>query len=316
MKKVILCSFLLFTSSCVSTFATFTKQGFKHETYPYKVFSLDGKVAGSLLSSNWKLDNFYFNGRVNKLVPKKGTDYEINYEFDTDNDGKTDFVQLGNLYDIRLKHRKSAGVIWLRTIPIQDDDFGTDLRVIAKEYVNAMAEAGYEVKKFGSGIVIKENKYVAKVNNSAKAKLAKLDAFESTIDVSNVDQIKVTPDKAQKRVSLVFVRTKFRYKSGSSSPRHYATFPVLMLIGYSNFPEDFEAQKKDFEIFLKQIEIQGNRGYQRIEETQPSQPPSQKTSNANQNNELQPKEEAPNGNQNELQPKEETPDTDQKSDQI
>jgi hypothetical protein len=52
-------------------------------------------------------------------------------------------------------------------------------------------------------------------------------------------------------------------------------FPVLMIAGYANLPEDFERGAADFEKFLGRIVMRGQRGFssQAVEKPAPAPEP-------------------------------------------
>jgi len=244
----------------------FDDKGYQHTKFDYRVdaarASDPGISNGNLLGSNWKLDNFY-HGETNSLVQKSSESYRTEYDFDTNDDGKADFSQEDFLYDLRFKHLKRDAVIWLRTIPISDDEKDKDLRVLLQRYVDEVSGAGFEKVKLGpTTTMIREKRFAARIVDRGPFKLAEQDAYETTFDVANVDDVAINPNARQFRVRIVLARTPFEY---TAKPRRgnglkHTNYAVVMLAGYANLPEDFATDEQDFQQMLDHTVIGGKRG--------------------------------------------------------
>jgi hypothetical protein len=194
------------------------------------------------------------------LVPKDTAEYLTNFHFDVDGDGSADTSEKDFLYELRFASLHNDGIIWLRTFPIATYDAQKELRVLMKEYIDGASVAGYEVVVFGgwaAGLV--ERRYAGKVLQEHETTLAGATAYEATVDVANVDRIKVEPDAVEKRVKMVLVRPGFT-RTVKSKNRKYQ-FPVLLLAGYSNNVKDFDATGKEFDEFLNRVVVAGRSGY-------------------------------------------------------
>jgi hypothetical protein len=249
-----------------SATGAFDDKGYQHAKFGYRVdatHASDPEIAnGSLLGSNWKLDNFYF-GETNSLVQKSSEQYRTEYDFDTNDDGKSDFSHEDFLYDLRFKHLQHDAVIWLRTIPISDDLRDKELRVLMQRYVDEVSGAGFEAVKLGpTTTLIREKRFGASIVDRGPFKLAGQDAYETTFDVANVDEIAVNPSARRVRVRIVLVRTPFEYaaKPKRNNGLKGAKYSVLMLAGYANLPEDFATDEKAFQQLLDHTSIGGKRG--------------------------------------------------------
>ena len=243
----------------------FDDKGYQHATYAYRVDAThapDANIAnGNLLGNEWKLDNFYRNAR-DRLAPKRTENYLTQYELDLNDDGKADAEEEELLYDLRFKHLKRDALIWLRTIPISDDLRDKELRVLVQRYVDEVSGAGFEAVKLGpTTTLVREKRFGASIIDRGPFKLADQDAYETTFDVANVDQVAINPNARRVRVRIVLVRTPFEYsaraqRAGLKSHK----FAVLMLAGYANLPEDFATDEKDFQALLEHTAIDGKRG--------------------------------------------------------
>jgi hypothetical protein len=85
--------------------------------------------------------------------------------------------------------------------------------------------------------------------------VAGLEAFVATIEVANIDQIKLPPGQRTTKVRLALIRTPFIHRTPYDTE-----FPVLMVAGYANLPVDFNADLPAFDRLLGSIQVKGQRG--------------------------------------------------------
>jgi hypothetical protein len=213
------------------------------------------------MSQDWKIDNYY--EKEGKLTVKDSDDYVIEYELDEEGDGEFETKVKEHRYDLKFDHLVHDGSLFVRTIPISTDLRQKKLSVLMDRYVEGIAKAGYEVVQFAPGkTIMLERRYAAAVVDKAPATLAGLDALVVTLDVANLDQVKVDPNARAERVRLVFAHTNFRYQKRSGAPdKPPVEFPVVLMIGYGNQPDEFEAGLPEFQHFLERIEIDAVRGF-------------------------------------------------------
>jgi len=237
---------------------SFSSTGFAHSDYPYRVVS-PSPPGYQILGPEWRLDNYYL--RRGKLEAKKGADYESDYYVDVNRDGKADDLGEFHTYDLRYVHKRTAGVIWLRTIPLPVSASEKELRVLARDYVDEITGTHYETVQLKGYVVHinKERAYAVDIVESAGGTVARRPAHAVTVEVASVEQLKLSPDRRQTRVRLVLIRPGFTFKRRTAGGRG-AKLPVLMLAGYANHVDDYQASLADFERFLGQIEIQAMRG--------------------------------------------------------
>lgn len=240
-----------------SSSATVTAAGYRHGTYFYHVQAMPD---GRLMPTAWNLDNFQAGQK--DLKPKTGGIYLTNYELDVDGDGKFESIQEVPTYDLRFKHAVDAGVIFLRTIPISQDMRAKNLRVMMTDFVEGVAGAGYEVVTLNQGSqIVVEKRYAAAVVDEGPAELAAADAYFATMDVANLDQVKVDPKARKDRVQLVILHTKFTYQPPRNVSKEPTQFPVLMVAGYGNQEQDFARGLPEFHDLLGRVTIDGSQGF-------------------------------------------------------
>lgn len=258
-------------SACAPTAkGVITPDGYSHTEYHYQ---LAAEPQGQLMPEGWKIDNYF--EKAGRLQPKDAPDYAIEYDLDRDGDGEFETRVKELRYDLRFRHSVHDGVVFLRTVPMSADLQSKKLSVLMERYVEGIAGAGYEVVQFypGKTIVI-EKRYAAAVVDKAPAKIAGLDAYVVTLDVANIDQLQVDANARSERVQLVLAHTNFTYKvTGNQEGKSVTTeFPVVLLVGYGNHPEEFDAGLQDFHDFLGRLVIDQKRGFEvQARESAPTQ---------------------------------------------
>jgi hypothetical protein len=127
-----------------------------------------------------------------------------------------------------------------------------------QRYVDEVSGAGFEAVQLGpNSIIIREKRYAASVISRGSFTVAKQEAFETTFDVANVDEVAVSPNARKTRVRIALVRTPFTYPKKQLDK---VEFPVLMLVGYANLPEDFAKDEPAFNGVLSHLQIGSSVG--------------------------------------------------------
>ena len=213
-----------------------------------------------VLPPGWNLDNFRVD--AGKQVLKTGRPYVTTYNFDNDDDGHTDERLKTYIYALRYEHTVHSGTIWLRNIPVAAKLRTKDLRVLMQDYIDEISAATYETEQFarpGVPLVVVERRQAAAIIEQGPAMVAGRPAYAATIDIANVDQLRMTPGVRARRVQLVLTRAPEDEKIEHDGKPTYR-YPVIVLAGYSNMPEDFSTGLADFHGFLKRLTIGGRSG--------------------------------------------------------
>jgi hypothetical protein len=236
-------------------------------TYGFDVVYLKGTRL--VLPKGWMLDNYH--RQRNMLVEKTAGTYTSHYQFDADGNGAKEAGFTEPTYALRLEHSSNDGVIWLRTIPMHPKYGGKDARVLMQAYLDAVAGGSYEAVKLEAAdqAVVVERRYAATVVDRGPVLLAGRKGYAVTADIANLDQIRVDPNARERRVRLIIARSPI---DNVKSPFR---LPVLIVVGYSNIPEDFDAGLADFEDMLQRITIAGQAGVEKLstpDDVAPTQP--------------------------------------------
>lgn len=244
-------------TGCTGT-SNFSGPAYAHEVHPY-VVTYDDQTARSLLGPEWILDNYQrvppaYEGGEAELKRKDTSEYTADYAFDLDDDGTYEDKEELPRFDLLFKHRKTNAEIWLSTVPLSREYSDKELRLLVDNYVDAMSGSGAVVFKLGEGAGVEAKHYSARLLEQSEAKLSGFDALAATIEIANVDQLKLSPDARKEKVRVVLSRPNL-WLVRERMPKPSVRYRVLMVVGYSNSPQDFEAQYPEFERFVGKIHV-------------------------------------------------------------
>ncbi|HEX2687890.1 MAG TPA: hypothetical protein VHN14_14785 [Kofleriaceae bacterium] len=259
------CAVALGSAGCVASRGSFETTGYRSD-YGYDVAYVPG--TRSLLPGAWGLDNFRLD-RGGQWVHKDNGRYRARFAFDHDGDGVADDELTTYTYALRYEHRVRAGVIWLREIPISAKLRHKELRVLMQDYVDQIAGATYETVQLGTvqplsrtrpQQVVVEQREAAEIVEDGPASVAGLPAWAATIELANIDQIKLVPGARGQRIQLVFLRAPKDEVFEDVARKRKLAAPVLLVAGYSNYPADFASELRDFHDFLGRLRVDGRSG--------------------------------------------------------
>lgn len=201
--------------------------------------ALDYEVAtagapGVFVSEDWRLENY-----VEGETPRTGAGYETEIWVDNDDDGQSDTHFTMPVNDLRLVHRQTGAVVWLRTIVLSQHDRDRALDGLVRDYIDAASGLGVSALQSvqGSAVGVTRRFATESVDNFA-LQVDGREAFGATFDLANVDQIQLEHDRRFQRIRIVLVRTGRTYLP-SPTRRSIEPFPALLLFGCASRPEDF-----------------------------------------------------------------------------
>lgn len=226
--------------------------GFHHLRLEYRVPGAGSALAGD----DWVLDNYRVaqDGSVGET--KRGAEYRIERRIDLDGDGVAERVGQEDAYDLLFRHRTSAASMWIRTVPLPAQLEETELRVLMRFYVEAIAGTGVTLADLGEGRVeIRERRYATREIESGAATVGGREARAATIEIADIDQLRLSADHRWQRARIVLVRTDLLWAPARSVVGPRELRPVLLIAGYTNLPEDFDGQLVDFEALLARVDF-------------------------------------------------------------
>jgi hypothetical protein len=246
----VLLALLLATSGCVSIDPQFAADAYRNHTFPYVVGYAD-PAHRNVMGTDWRLDNFVVNRDGLPSSAKSGDAYRASWSFDLDGDGTADWTCDVPLYDLRFEHRRDGGVVWLRTFPVSDSLSQKELRLLAHDYVDEVAGGSYFAVNLAGHAIVQDVRFATVVLAEEPTTVGGLAAYRVTFDVANVDQLRLDPNSRAARVIVVIVRPPYVVVAQSRSSR--ARLTTLMVIGYANAPEYFDAHVAEFDGLLSRL---------------------------------------------------------------
>ncbi|MBN9167473.1 MAG: hypothetical protein J0I07_41475 [Myxococcales bacterium] len=238
---------LMLLSGCSPSRGTVTPAGYHQTLYGFEVRS----EGGSFLGPDWLLDSHDKLG-----APKREGIYKTQFNIDADNDGSYSHREEQLTYDLRFRHRYTNAILWLTTFPVSSRLAETKLSVEMRELVDNMAGGRFETAKIGQTTTVEDTRFATRIISEGPATLAGHDAYWATVDVANVDQLKLDASHRQQRMRLVLVRTPFKHRV-----RFMVDLPVYMVVGYASAPSEFDAEAPAVKHLLDLLVIQGKQGF-------------------------------------------------------
>lgn len=256
--RVFLLGVALLSGGC-TTKTSFRGPAYQHEEHAYAVAYDDAKRL-QILGDEWILDNYRRVPAKNpeesdSLVRKTTSEYLTTYSFDLDDNGSFEDKVKRPAYDLLFKNRKTNAQIWLTTIPLSRELADKELRVLLNNYVENISGSGFVV--FDLGANASGKRFWTRVVERGDAVLSGKPALVATVEVANVDQLKLSPDARKEQVRIVMTRPDVKMVRGSKgeSTDSRVPFRVLLVAGYSNDPEDFEKQYPEYKRFLSKVHL-------------------------------------------------------------
>ena len=240
---------------CAGATGTFRANGFHDDGLPIVVHYTDAS-ARQFVSADWQVDNFAVkdNGTIGK--PKMSDKYVWDREIDYDDDGRPDTERAVPIYDLRLVNRVTHAAMWLQSVPLRMHDKDRALKSILDDFVAWLSGTGfYRVSPGppkGTGI---SKTYGARVVAMKENETQGFESLDATIEVVNLDQLKVDPTAKSSIERVVFVRTDYpqSHATMGGNRRHEAR--AMVILGCESDPRYFEATNAEFPVFLHAVEL-------------------------------------------------------------
>jgi hypothetical protein len=218
--------------------------GFRHLHLEYRVVP---DTAG-MLAGDWVIDNY----RPDLQQLKSGVENVRPLHRDLDADGVLEDLGPHPVDDLRFRSVQTAGVMWVRSIPLPDALGRTELRVLARLLVDSVTGVGLQFIEIGPGSFHGiERRYATRDVQTHPGVVDGREAFQVRFEVANVDQAQAGGDARWERVHLVLIRTNL-----SALFNYTRSLPVVMVAGYRNLPDDFERDAPAFYSLLNRIRFE------------------------------------------------------------
>lgn len=232
---------------------TFTATGFHHPELPVTARYSDASRR-AFVSDDWHIDNYVVDDEGTPLRPKQGKEYIAVSHVDVDGDGVAENYEVPR-FDLKLLNKKNAGVLWERAIVLQPDQGEQTLRVLMQDYADALSGTGFDTVDLIDGEKkARARQFASKIIDARDRRVGTREAYDATIEVASVDQLKLDPESRDGKLRIVLVRTGYWQKKWLYG-KNFNYLPVVLMLGYWNRPDAFEASAKDFDTFVELFEL-------------------------------------------------------------
>lgn len=246
--------------------ATLQDGTFHHVNYDYSVVTQGG--TGELMSSDWRLDNYAPSTDASPGLgePKVTGGYVGEVGLDHDGDGEFEGRVTLPTFDLLFKHRRDDGRIFLSTFPISQHAADRELSVMLRDFVESAAASGEITHNYSAGSSRAAAPMASRVLASRPTRVHGFPAHEVIFEVANVQQLELSPSARWQRGHVVLVRPEMVFGQRQLYPAirvpdlgrgvgQETFYPVLMVIGYANHPDEFDAHHDEFRDLLSRIRI-------------------------------------------------------------
>lgn len=229
-----------------------------HPNFPYGV-AYDDPVDKSVMGDEWKLETYRRQkqqGSV-ELVRKKG--YDASYEFDFNDDDRVDARATLPMPDLVFVNKRTNARLEVATILLDTLLEQKELRLLLDDVVQGGNGTRSLFVGFGRAATGVQKRFGSRLVDSQLAKLDGKAGLVATIEYANLDQLELDPEARSRRTRLFLMRAPFDYYTtrGGSDAR-YHRYRVLMLVEYSNTPEDFDEQYPEFLRLMSKLHLLGD----------------------------------------------------------
>jgi hypothetical protein len=235
-----------------------------HSTFPYAV-TYDNRDEKSILGPDWDLENYRKLTSVTdgKTKLERKPNYETKYEFDFDDDDKGDASATLPSPDLVFVNRKTNARIEVTSLLLDKRLADKELRVLLSNIVENASGTRALFIGFGRAAAGVEKRFATRLIESGEATLDSSTGLVATVERADVDQLQLNPNARWRRSRLLLVHAPFGYYVGESplgnselnAKTKYHRYRVLLLLEYTNSPDDFESQYPDFVRLLDKIHL-------------------------------------------------------------
>jgi hypothetical protein len=192
-----------------------------------------------------------------ELVRKKG--HDASYEFDFNDDDRADARATLPMPDLLFVNKRTNARLEVSTILLDVLLERKELRVLLDDVVQGGNGTHSLFVGFGRAAAGVQKRFGSRLVDSQLAKLDGKAGLVATIEYANLDQLELDPDARSRRTRLFLVRAPFDYYAtrGGTDAR-YHRYRVLLLVEYSNTPEDFEDQYPEFLRLMSKLRLLGD----------------------------------------------------------
>jgi hypothetical protein len=248
------------SAGCVGAGNATAGSALVHPEFPYAV-TYDSEQEKSLLGDDWALESYRkVTAPDNSISLERKQGHETKYEFDVDDDDKEDANATLPNPDLVLVSKKTNARIEVSTLLLDRRLADKELRVLLSNIVDSGAGTRALFVGFGKAAVGIEKRFASRLLDSGPATLDGNTGLVATVEHADLDQLQLNPAARWRRSRLFLVHAPFDYfataiRNRDRAKTTYHKYRVLLLVEYSNTPEDFEAQYPELLRLLNKIHL-------------------------------------------------------------
>ncbi|MBN2524747.1 MAG: hypothetical protein JXR76_00035 [Deltaproteobacteria bacterium] len=255
----------LLAAGCTSSLVTLDSSGLK---YTRNNINIDFTNAESsrFIGDNWEVDNWEYNNTSHKWKRKGGSKYKGTVEY-LDDDG--DVINSEEYYtELTLRHRRNDSQIYVDLTIMQDSKSEIDVDVFLSNFVERLSgkTTWYKFSEYGHHFNDSRT-YASKITRQQKIKIGSYDAILATIELANLEQLKLDENSRSEKVSVLLVKIPEFATDKVTSPANpkagieiqYELKSAVLAVVLSARPVDHDSVYRDFVAFLEHINFNGVR---------------------------------------------------------
>lgn len=151
----------------------------------------------------------------------------------------------------RMRSRVHNGELWIQIVELDEEYLEMSPGVLARNIVENLAGGRWWVRLDGRRVRGRHVRWASTLVEETTAVIQGQPAHVVLVDVANVDQLQMDPNARFARAALAVIRGGvYRIERRGNVQRKW---PMLMIVGYANAPEEFEASYDDFARLLDHL---------------------------------------------------------------
>jgi hypothetical protein len=248
-------------AGCATSAGAWDENGFNQKAYGWTAQYPKGQA--ELLDANWRLDNWE-RTEDGSWAEKTSDKYMVKVGQDEDRDGKISSGERHTvpLYDLKFTSATDNGVVWVQTRAVLEWDAQKDLDVLIENYADSLAGTGlYEQGTVFGTATAKARSFTTFVKDKHELKIGPHEGLSAIIEVAESDRLRADPTWRSAKIRLAITKFKYRFEktpattndSGNSIPAVYEDRTAVMLIGYFNDAQRFDAGLPVFDAVVSRL---------------------------------------------------------------
>lgn len=245
--------FALTLVGCTASLATLNSDGLKYDNNSISVQYTD-KVNSRFINDFWQVENWTFSTEFKKWNRKNGDKYKGIVKRDLDEDGTSE--QVSSYYtELELRHVSNDAQIFVDLTILPKTKRNTHVEVFLSYFAENLSGQISWHREFNHERLLNEGRtYASKIITQRRAKIGGNDAIVATIELANLDQLKLDSSHRSMLVSVAMIKID---KVVDNTNGISKTRPAILSVVLQSRPDVHEECYQDYEYFLQQIKIDG-----------------------------------------------------------